>query len=379
MENRNRKLLRIIVKVGTSTLTRGGKRLCMSQMVELVRQLAALQDAGCEVVLVTSGGISAGRELMELTNLPGYLPEKQMLAAIGQPRLMAIYTQLFELYGKQIAQVLLTREDLADRPRYMNARNTLEALLSFKVIPIINENDTVAIEEIQLGDNDNLSALVANVLEADLLILLTDQEGVFTADPRVDDSAELVRFVDAIELPPAMVAAAGGTANGLGTGGMLTKIQAADLARHSGADVVIANGNLEDILLRIVLRKEEHGTLFCALGTHLENRKRFLLSGMKATAGSIQIDDGAVKALKRGGSLLPVGVRSVKGKFERGDSVMITTLKGKEIAVGLSNYDSEDILTVAGQHSEHIESLLGYVNGSTIIHRNNLVLLAKEG
>jgi glutamate 5-kinase len=379
MENRNRKHLRIIVKVGTSTLTRGGKRLCMPQLVELVRQLAALQDAGCEVVLVTSGGISAGREVMELTNVHGFLPEKQMLAAIGQPRLMAIYTQLFGLYGKQIAQVLLTRDDLADRPRYMNARNTLEALLSFHVIPIINENDTVAIEEIQLGDNDNLSALVANVLEADLLILLTDQDGVLTADPRVDNSAELVRYVDAIELPPSMVAAAGGTTNGLGTGGMLTKIQAADLARHSGSDVVIANGNVEDILIRIVLKKEQHGTLFCALGTHLENRKRFLLSGMKATAGSIQIDDGAVKALKKGGSLLPVGVRSVKGKFERGESVTITNLKEKEIAVGLSNYDSRDILTIAGQHSENIESLLGYVNGSTIVHRNNLVLLVKEG
>jgi glutamate 5-kinase len=196
MQSRNGKHPRIIVKVGTSTLTRGGKNLCMPQMVELVRQLAQLQDAGYQVTLVTSGGISAGREAMEHPDVPAFLPEKQMLAAIGQPRLMAIYTQLFALYEKQIAQVLLTREDLADRQRYLNARNTLEALLRFNVIPIINENDTVATEEIHFGDNDNLSALVANILEADLLILLTDQEGVFTADPRKDASAKLVKDVD---------------------------------------------------------------------------------------------------------------------------------------------------------------------------------------
>jgi glutamate 5-kinase len=292
---------------------------------------------------------------------------------------MAIYTQLFHLYGKQIAQVLLTREDLADRQRYLNARNTLDALLQFNVIPIINENDTVSTEEIHFGDNDNLSALVANVLEADLLILLTDQEGVFTADPRTEENADLVKTVSSNHVPESVVQAAGGTANGLGTGGMATKIRAADLARRSGTEVVIANGNEENILTKIILKNEQHGTRFTAIGSHLENRKRFLLSGMKATVGSIKIDDGAVKALKEGGSLLPVGVTRVKGKFQRGESVTILNMKGKEIAIGLCNYDSTDVKMIAGQHSEMIENLLGYANGSTIIHRNNLVLLEKEG
>lgn len=367
--------LRVIVKVGTSTLTKGKKQLCMPQMVGLVSQLSSLQDAGNQVVLVTSGGIAAGREAMQHPDIPGFLPEKQMLAAIGQPRLMSIYTQLFGLYGKQIAQVLLTREDLADRQRYLNARNTLEALLQFNVIPIINENDTVATEEIQLGDNDSLSALVANVLEADVLILLTDQDGVFTADPRKDPKAEIVHLVDSTQLPEFLLSAAGGTASGLGTGGMETKIQAADLARRSGTEVVIANGNAEDILSQIVLKKAQVGTRFTAIGTHLENRKRFLLSGVKDTAGHIQVDDGAAHALRTGGSLLPVGVKKVKGDFKRGESITIVNLKGKEIAIGISNYDAEEIVRIAGGHSEKIEQVLGYANGSTVVHRNNLVPL----
>ena len=375
MQCRNGSTPRVIVKIGTSTLTAGRRDLCMPQMVELVRQLAGLQNAGYQVTLVTSGGITAGRESMNNPNVPGFLPEKQMLAAIGQPRLMAIYTQLFALYGIQIAQVLLTREDLADRQRYLNARNTLEALLQFNVIPIINENDTVATEEIHFGDNDNLSALVANVLEADLLILLTDQDGVFTADPRKDESARLVKQVDSDRLPDSMIAAAGGTVNGLGTGGMATKIKAADLARRSGTEVVIANGNTTDILTKIVLQNKEIGTRFTAIGTHLENRKRFLLSGIKDAVGRIKIDDGAVTALKEGGSLLPVGVTKVKGKFQRGESITIVNLKGKEIALGLCNYDSEDVKKIAGHHSEKIEELLGYTYGATIVHRNNLVLL----
>lgn len=375
MQSRNGKQPRIIVKVGTSTLTRGEKQLCMPQLVDLVRQLSSLQDDGNEVVLVSSGGIAAGREAMQHPDIPGFLPEKQMLAAIGQPRLMAIYTQLFALYGKQIAQVLLTREDLADRQRYLNARNTLEALLQYGLIPIINENDTVATEEIQLGDNDNLSALVANVLEADLLILLTDQNGVFTADPRRDPQAELVQLVDTPQIPSSILTGADDTITYLGTGGMQTKIHAADLARRSGTEVVIANGNLDAILHKIVIAKENHGTRFTAIGTHLENRKRFLLSGAQDTSGQVVVDDGAVLALQQGGSLLPVGVMSVKGTFQRGESVTIIDSKGNDIAIGLSNYAHEEITRIAGEHSEKIESLLGYVNGSTVVHRNNLVLL----
>lgn len=366
---------RIIIKVGTSTLTGGAKALNLPRMVELTRQIALLQDAGHQVVLVTSGGIAAGREAMNYPAVPDFMPAKQMLAAVGQPRLMAIYTQLFGFYGKHIAQVLLTREDLADRKRYLNARNTLEALLDYGVIPIINENDTVAVDEIRFGDNDNLSALAANVLEADLLILLTDQDGVYTADPRYDETATLISRVEGASIPDQLIEAAGGTSTGLGTGGMATKLGASDLARRSGTDVVVANGNLDDVLKRIVVDHENIGTHFCAVSTHLENRKRFLLSGMKDTAGVIRIDDGAVAALRNGGSLLPVGIKHVRGKFMRGESITIANMKGKSVAIGLSNYHAEEVKQIAGSQSDQIEVLLGYAYGAEVVHRNNLVLL----
>ncbi|MDY6981376.1 MAG: glutamate 5-kinase, partial [Pseudomonadota bacterium] len=298
---------RVVVKVGTSTLTNGGQRLCLARMVDLARQLTALRPAGIQVVLVSSGGIAAGRETMSYPDLPHFLPAKQLLAAVGQPRLMAIYTQLFALYEQPIAQVLLTREDLADRRRYLNARNTLEALLDYGIIPIINENDTIATEEIRFGDNDNLSALIANVLEADLLLLLTDQEGVFWKDPARNPDAELVRLVGEEPIPPELLAAAAESRTGLGTGGMVSKLSAAELARHSGAKVVIANGAADRVIPRIVLEGEALGTTFLPLATHLESRKRFLLAGMAETSGVIQLDAGAVRALRAGGSILPVG------------------------------------------------------------------------
>ena len=374
MQNQE-KMRRVIVKVGTSTLTAGAKQLNRPRMVELTRQIAALADAGCQVVLVTSGGIAAGREVMGYPDLPKFLPGKQMLAAVGQPHLMSIYTQLFGLFGKRIAQVLLIREDLSNRRRYLNARNTLEALLELNVIPIINENDTVATDEIRFGDNDNLSAMVVNVLEADLLILLTDQDGVYTADPRMDKNAQLVREITSETIPEELFLAAGGTSNGLGTGGMMTKLRAADLARRSGSRVVIANGSMDQVLTRIVIDQEPLGTNFVPLSTHLENRNRFLLSGMKDTAGTLRIDEGAAAALRAGGSLLPVGIRKVKGKFNRGESVTITDTTGKDVAVGLCNYSAEEVHTIAGFHSEKIEELLGYAYGGEVVHRNNLVLL----
>ncbi|MCB2213932.1 glutamate 5-kinase [bacterium] len=373
--NTNGQYQRVVVKVGTSTLTDGGQGLCLARMVDLARQLTALRTAGIQVVLVSSGGIAAGREAMAQPDLPRFLPAKQLLAAVGQPRLMAIYTQLFTLYEQQIAQVLLTREDLTDRRRYLNARNTLEALLDYGIIPIINENDTIATEEIRFGDNDNLSALIANVLEADLLLLLTDQEGVFWEDPTRNPDAELVRLVGAEAIPPELLAAATESRNGLGTGGMASKLSAAELARHSGAKVVIANGATDRVIPRIVLDGEALGTTFLPLATHLESRKRFLLAGMAETSGKVLLDAGAVRALRAGGSILPVGITAVEGDFSRGQSVTVADPKGETVAVGLCNYSAADISRIAGQQSDQIEAILGYAYGAEVVHHDNLVLL----
>ncbi len=366
---------RVVIKVGTSTLTDGGKELCLARMVDLVRQLTAVKAAGKQVVLVSSGGIAAGREMLAYPELPHFLPGKQMLAAVGQPRLMAVYTQLFSLYKQPIAQVLLTRDDLADRRRYLNARNTLEALLSYGIIPIINENDTIATEEIRFGDNDNLSALITNVLEADLLILLTDQDGVYNADPTVNPDAELISLVDTPEIPKALINAAGGSSNGLGTGGMSSKLSAAELARHSGAVVVVANGVTEQVIERIVLKGESVGTTFLPLTTHLEHRKRFLLAGITEAVGQLKLDEGAVKALRKGGSVLPVGIIAVVGDFSRGQSVTVLDPEERKVAVGLCNYSAADIRKIAGQQSDQIAEILGYAYGAEAVHHDNMVLL----
>ncbi len=375
MMNANGQFQRVVIKVGTSTLTAGKKELNLARMVDLVRQITTIKAAGIQVVLVSSGGIAAGREMMAYPELPRFLPGKQMLAAVGQPRLMAIYTQLFTLYEQQIAQVLLTREDLSDRRRYLNARNTLEALLEYGVVPIINENDTIATEEIRFGDNDNLSALIANVLEADLLLLLTDQEGVYNEDPNVNPDAELIRQVGEEPIPADLMASATESRTGLGTGGMASKLSAAELARHSGATVVIANGAADRVIPRIVLEGEPLGTTFQPLTTHLESRKRFLLAGMAETSGKLVLDAGAVKALRKGGSILPVGITQVQGDFARGQSVTVAAPDGNSVAVGLCNYSAVDVKRIAGQQSDRIEGLLGYAYGAEVIHRDNLVQL----
>ena len=366
---------RVVIKLGTSTLTDSGMELSLARMVDLVRQMTTVRSFGVEVLLVSSGGIAAGREKMAYPDLPRYLPAKQMLAAIGQPRLMAIYTQLFSLYRQEIAQVLLTRDDLADRRRYLNARNTLEALLAYNVIPIINENDTIATEEIRFGDNDNLSALIANVMEADLLLLLTDQEGVFTADPRKHPEAERVERIDSEQIPTEIMATARDSSNGLGTGGMISKLAAAELARRSGAAVVVAGGATPQVISQVVLQRQPLGTYFSPQSTHLESRKRFLLAGMDEAVGELVIDHGAVDALRQGGSLLPVGITGISGDFKRGQSVTVMDPDGREVAVGLSNYTAEDIRQIIGLHSDQIEPILGYAYGEEVIHHNNLVLL----
>lgn len=364
--------MRLVIKLGTSTLTAGTNHISPPRLVDLARQLTELQNRGHEPILVSSGAMASGREALGYPQLPKDVPAKQMLAAIGQPRLMALYEQLFGLYGVVVAQVLLTRGDLAIRRRYLNARNTLNALLGQHVIPIINENDTVATEEIRVGDNDNLSALVANLVDADLLVLLTDQAGLFTADPRRDTTARLVVEVSTPEIPPDLWEAAGGSAGGLGTGGMVTKLQAADLARHSGTAVVIASGGEADALLRIA-GGERLGTHFSPLDTAVESRKRYILTG--GAAGTIHVDDGAIRALRRGGSLLPVGVVSVDGDLDRGDTARVVDATGREVARGIANYSAADLRTIRRRHSEEIEGLLGYNYGDEVIHRNDLVLL----
>ncbi len=363
-----------MVKIGTSTLTGGTDRIAPPRLIDLIGQMAGLQAAGCDMVLVSSGAIATGREVLGFPQLPKDIPAKQMLAAVGQPRLMALYEQLFGLYGLTVAQVLLTRTDLADRRRYLNSRNTLAALLAQRVLPVVNENDTVATEEIRVGDNDNLSALVANLIEADLLVMLTDQTGLYTSDPRQDPQAELVQEVLSPEIPAAYWQAAGGSSGGLGTGGMLTKLQAADLARRSGAMVAIANGSAPRVLARLAAG-EALGTRFHPLATVVESRKRYLLAG-GSSPGWLTIDKGAARALQHGGSLLPVGVHKVEGTFERGDPVRVMGPDGQEIARGLVNYGAVDLARLCGQHSEDIETLLGYFYSDEVIHRNNLILLA---
>jgi glutamate 5-kinase len=363
----------IVVKIGTSTLTSSTTKITPPLIVELARQITAIQNAGHQVILVSSGAMAAGREKLGYPQLPKDIPAKQMISAVGQPRLMAIYEQIFALYGRTVAQVLLTRADLADRRRYLNARNTLTALVEHGILPIVNENDTVATEEIRVGDNDNLSALVANVVEADMLALLTDQQGLFTADPRNNPDAQLVQEVTAPEIPPELWEAAGGNGTALGTGGMVTKLQAADLARRSGTVVIIAQGTESNVLERLA-NGERIGTRFAPVISALESRKRYILSG-RLSPGQITVNEGAAAALKRGGSLLPVGVTQVAGEFDRGDTIRVLDEEGRELARGLTSYSSADLLRLRGHHSDEIESLLGYDYGDEVIHRNDLVLL----
>ena len=362
---------RIVVKLGTSVLTGGTRRLDRAHMVEIARQCAALRRQGCEVIVVTSGAIAAGRERLDHPALPPTVAAKQMLAAVGQSWLMHVWESLFELYGLHVGQMLLTRADVADHDRFLNARDMLVALLEHGIIPVINENDAVATAEIKVGDNDNLSALIVLLAEADLLLLLTDQSGLFTADPRTDPDAQLIREVDTIDETLRRIA--GGSVSGLGVGGMTTKLQAADVARRAGADVVIAAGRATDVILRAANR-EAVGTRFPALEAPLENRKRWIFGGT-APAGRILVDAGAARALReRGGSLLPAGITAVEGDFERGDTVVVVGAKGKDLARGIVRYSSADLAQIKGHRSDEIADLLGYTAGPAAMHRNDMIL-----
>ena len=362
------------MKIGSSTLTAGTLELSLPQIMSLVGQIVHLKEQGFQLIVVSSGAMVAGQETLGYPELPKFIPAKQMLAAVGQPRLMGIYAELFGLSDVDVAQILLTRLDLSDRRRYLNARNTLEALLAQGVIPIINENDTVATEEIRVGDNDNLSALVSNLIEADLLIMLTDKQGVFSADPDQDLEAVLIPEVNGERIPDSLWKAAGKGNSEIGTGGMYTKIQAADLARRSGTRVVITKGSIPDVILRVV-NGESLGTRFKALVSNLESRKRFILAGPKS-GGIITVDSGAEEILRKGkSSLLPVGVIRVEGEFERGETVSIENEGGQEIALGLANYRYENMRQIQGHHSVDILEILGFIFGNELVHHDNMVLI----
>jgi glutamate 5-kinase len=373
---------RLVVKVGTGVLTGGGPQLDLARMRDLARQITALRAAGHEVLLVSSGAIAAGRDRLPLDRARRDIPAKQILAAVGQHRLMQTYDKLFAPHGVIVAQTLLTKPDLRDRQGYLNARNTLLGLLEHGVLPIINENDVVAVDEIRVGENDrlfgendNLAAMVANLVDAHLLVNLTNTGGLFTADPRRDPTARLVPEVARINR--CIEALAGGAGTDQGSGGMRTKIEAAKLATASGIAVVIAPGGERDVLVRLAA-SEPISTLFRAAESRRESRQRWILSALAGRA-AVQVDAGAADAIRNHGrSLLAAGVRGVVGRFGRGDPVAVVGPRGERVACGLANYRAADVDHIKGLHSQGIAAALGYAYGQEVIHRNNLVVLTTD-
>ena len=366
---------RVVVKLGSNLLAGPDRGLDLGCMASLVGQIAVIRREGMEVVLVTSGAMASGREILGRVPEHRGVPLKQVLASVGQGRLMQAYDRLFGEHGITVAQALVSRGDLSDRLGYLNVRNTLNTLLELGVQPIVNENDVVAVEEIKgtrFGDNDNLSAMVANLVDADLLMILSDVAGLYTSDPSVDPDAKLISRVETID--ESITSLAQGTKSAEAVGGMVTKLQAASLATTSGVDVVIAKGRMEDVIPRLA-RGEGLGTFFPSQTTKMESRKRWMLSGLNSR-GSVRVDGGAVSAIKRGGkSLLPAGVVEVSGSFERGDVLVILDGHGNRIACGLANYGAGDAKAIAGRQSGEIIEVLGYEYGAELVHRDNLVLL----
>ena len=362
---------RLVVKVGSALVTNNGNGLDLTAIAGWARQIAALRAAGREVVLVSSGAVACGVQRLGWQRRPRTMHEKQAAAAVGQAALVEVYEAAFNKHQLRTAQILLTHDDLADRKRYLNARSTLNTLLELGVIPIINENDTVVTSEIKFGDNDTLGALVANQLEADALIILTDQKGLYTADPRKDPPARLIEQATAGD--PALEDMAGGAGTQVGTGGMITKVIAAKRAARSGAATVIASGHEVDPILRLA-QGEALGTLLISETPPLAARKQWLADHLQL-AGRITLDAGAVAALQAGKSLLPVGMTMVQGDFERGAAIACQTEDGQEIARGLSNYGSSEARRIAGKSTAEIEQILGYLEDAEMIHRDNLILL----
>jgi glutamate 5-kinase len=362
---------RLVVKVGSALVTNNGAGLAHEFIAECARQIAVLREQGREVLLVSSGAIAAGMQRLGWSARPQAMHDLQAAAAVGQMGLAQAYETTFLRHGLKAAQVLLTHEDLSDRTRYLNARNTLHALLGYGVVPIINENDTVVTDEIKFGDNDTLGALVANLVEADALIILTDQPGLYTADPRQDPTATLISEGRADDAR--YEAMAGGAGSAIAKGGMITKIRAAQRAARSGAHTLIVGGRESEALIR-ASGGEVLGTLLYATNSPLAARKQWLADHLQL-AGSLVLDAGAIKALLDGRSLLPIGVTGVEGEFERGAAVACRTPDGREVARGLVNYSSSEARRIARHATQEIEALLGYADEEELIHRDNLILL----
>ncbi|MEK7816575.1 MAG: glutamate 5-kinase [Pseudomonadota bacterium] len=362
---------RVVVKIGSALLTRDAQGLNVEGIGDWAAQIAGLRQRKIDVVLVTSGAVAAGMQRLGRKTRPHALHELQAMAAIGQMGLVQAYETAFQRHGLHTAQVLLTHEDLASRNRYLNARSTLTTLLALGAVPVINENDTVATDEIRFGDNDTLAALVANLVEADLLVILTDQAGLYERDPRQDPAARLVHEGEAGDVR--LLEMAGGS-GALGRGGMRTKLLAAERAANSGAATVIAPGREIDVLAR-VLGGETLGTHLRPAQERLAARKQWLAAHAH-TAGKLVLDEGAVRVIREAGkSLLPVGVKAVEGSFTRGEIVACCDAHGREVARGLVNYGADDTRRIIGKPSDQIETILGYVDEPELIHRDNMVVM----
>jgi glutamate 5-kinase len=365
---------RVVVKVGSNVLT-ARRGLDLRVMRRIARQICGLMDRGLDVILVSSGAMASGVKKIGLDRRPDELPRRQAVAAVGQAGLIMEYEKAFERHGRKVAQILLTSEDLASRKRYLNARNTLNTLLEWKIVPIINENDTVSVEEIKLGDNDNLAAMIALLMDADLLVVLSDIDGLFTQDPRTHRDAELIPVVTVIS--KRTESAAGRIPGPLGTGGMMSKINAARKVTSAGVPMVVAKGDKPDILTRL-LEGEAHGTYFVPRREKLTRRKCWIAFSLKPK-GSLAIDAGAAAALtSRGKSLLASGITSVRGEFTVGTPVELQSPAGEAIGVGLVNYSAADIRRIMGLKSQHIRQVLGHKPYDEVIHRDNLVIMAAD-
>lgn len=368
-----RRAKRIVVKVGTSTITYANGKRNFSQIDRLARELSDLQNQGKQMILVSSGAVAVGVDRLGLPAKPATIPGKQAAAAVGQGVLMHTYEKLFADYGQVVAQVLITRTEAIDRHRYTNCRNTFMTLLQQGVIPIVNENDVVALDELKIGDNDNMSALVAGIVDADLVIILSDIDGLYTANPATHPEARLVHVVQ--EITPEVEASAGGVGSSRGTGGMATKIQAAKAATSSGIQLVIASGTEKNAIPRI-LQGEELGTLFVSRENRLQFRKRWLAFGAKIQ-GSIIVDEGCAQAVRKAGgcSILPAGIVQVLGDFQSGSTVSVIDRQGHELARGLVHYTAEELDKIKGCKTGDITNILGHKNYDEVIHRDDLVIL----
>lgn len=363
---------RIVIKIGSSIIASHEKGLREERMAGIAEEVSLLRSEGHEIFLVSSGAILCGMETLGLTRRPKTIPLKQAAAAVGQSRLMWAYEKHFEKFQINVAQVLLTREDIADRKRFINARNTLMTLLEHGIMPIINENDTVTVDEIKLGDNDHLAAQITHLVDASLLVILSDVDGLFTADPRKKPEATLIPLIE--EITPEIEGIAGAPGAISGTGGMATKVQAAKSVAAYGVTTLIVNGTVPG-LMRRAFQGESIGTLFLPKPVRLTSKKHWIAHSLKVK-GEVVLDAGAVEAiLKKGKSLLASGIREITGKFEVGDAIRCLTSDGKEIAKGLTNYSASEMIQIKGIHSSQIEKKLGYKSTDEVIHRDNLVIL----